>query len=129
MSAEVKFASAWKERRENRRRHSQALAEAARADLKQVVEVLTQQYSVKRIILFGSLTRGRFAPGSDIDLAVAGLSNANFYAAMAAVNRVTPLWVDLKPLEDLEPFFKERILKDGEVLFPGRASDEMDSGQ
>lgn len=127
---EVKFAAQWKKRREDRRLRSRSLAEEAREDLRRVVQVLVQQYGVKRIILFGSLTRGRFVPGSDIDLAVEGLRSADFYEAMAAVNRLTPLWVDLKPLEDLEPFFKKQVLRDGEVLFPERMrTGEMDRGQ
>lgn len=127
---EVRFASQWKKRREDRRLRSRCLAEEARENLRRVVQVLTQQYGVRRIILFGSLTRGRFIPGSDIDLAVEGLKSADFYEAMAAVNRLTPLWVDLKPLEDLEPFFRKRVLRDGEVLFPERMrTDEMDGGQ
>jgi predicted nucleotidyltransferase len=114
---EVKFVAKWKERQNERRLHLHSLAEAARKDLEKVVQVLTQQYGVRRAILFGSLSRGRFAEGSDIDIAVEGLNRADFYEALAAVNRVTPHWVDLKPLEDLDPFFRERVLS-GKVLFP-----------
>jgi predicted nucleotidyltransferase len=114
---DIKFAAQWKERQEQRRIHFQSLAEAARKDLDKVVQVLIQRYNIKRVILFGSLSKGRFAEGSDIDIAVEGLARADFYEALSAVNRVTSLWIDLKPLEDLDPFFRERVLRKGQVLF------------
>ena len=115
---EVRFVSDWVRRREERRRRLQALAAEARASLPKIVEVLTRQYGVRRVILFGSLRKGRFVEASDIDLAVEGLRRADFYEALGAVNRLTWRWVDLKPLEDLEPFFRERVLREGEQLFP-----------
>lgn len=118
--AKAKFAAQWKERREAQHVRFQALAAEARRELEMIVQVLSQQYGVERVILFGSLAKGRFAPWSDVDVVVEGLDNADFYEAMAAVNRLTPRWVDLKPLEDLEPFFRERVMKEGEVIFPER---------
>ena len=117
MTDEPKFLTQWKERQRQQRRRFRALAEATRDDLDKIVAVLVERYGVRRVILFGSLSKGRFTDRSDIDLAVEGLARADFYAALAAVNRVTARWVDLKPLEDLDPFFRERVLR-GEVLFP-----------
>jgi len=92
-----------------------------------IIEVLTRQYGVRRVILFGSLRKGRFVEESDIDLAVEGLRRADFYEALGAVNRLSRWWVDLKPLEDLEPFFRERVLREGEQLFPrGEDTDAVD---
>jgi predicted nucleotidyltransferase len=114
---DIKFATHWKEKQEQRRLYFQSLAEAARKDLDKVVQVLIQRYGIKRVILFGSLSKGKFAEGSDVDIAVEGLPRADFYEALSAVNRVTSLWIDLKPLEDLDPFFRERVLEKGQVLF------------
>ncbi|RMF29247.1 MAG: nucleotidyltransferase domain-containing protein [Chloroflexi bacterium] len=127
---EGRFASEWVRRREERRRRLQALAAEARADLAAIIEVLTRQYGVRRVILFGSLRKGRFVEESDIDLAVEGLRRADFYEALGAVNRLSRWWVDLKPLEDLEPFFRERVLREGEQLFPrGEDTDAVDGNR
>jgi len=77
---------------------------------------LRQHYGVKGIILFGSLVRGDFAAGSDIDLAVEGLLKADFFRALGELNAMTHFWVDLKPLEDLEPRFRERVLSTGKEI-------------
>lgn len=119
----TKFASDWRKRRENRLRRLRSLAESVKEDLDGVVEVLAGRYAVKKVVLFGSLAGGRFAEGSDIDIAVEGLDSTEFFEAMAAVNRMTPPWVDLKPLEGLDTFFRERVLKEGEVLY------EVDRGE
>lgn len=107
----------WLRRRAEQRLWNQRLAKRARADLERIVAVLVGEFGAERIILFGSLARGCFAPGSDIDLALAGISPADFIVAMARVNSLTSLWVDLKPLEELEPHFCQRVLATGELLY------------
>lgn len=111
------FASHWKKKREDRRRKLQSLAEGVKKDLDGVVKMLVGRYAVKKVVLYGSLASGRFAEGSDIDIAVEGLDRAQFFEALASVNRITPPWVDLKPLEGLDAFFRERVLREGEVLY------------
>jgi predicted nucleotidyltransferase len=93
------------------------LAQQTRADLQPIVDVLVRQFGAIRIILFGSLARGRFAPDSDIDLAVEGIAPEHYFAALAAINRLTRRWVDLKPLEDLDPHFRQRVLTTGECIY------------
>jgi len=107
----------WRRRQAEHRAHSRQLAQHARADVGRMVDVLVERYGAKRVVLFGSLARGRFAPGSDIDLAVEGIAPDDYFAAWAAVNRLTHLWVDLKPLEDLDAYFRERVLATGECLY------------
>ncbi|OGG44062.1 MAG: hypothetical protein A3F84_28065 [Candidatus Handelsmanbacteria bacterium RIFCSPLOWO2_12_FULL_64_10] len=41
----------------------------------------------------------------------------DYFAALAAVNRLTHLWVDLKPLEDLDPHFRQCVLTTGERVY------------
>lgn len=114
---EMRTVDYWRRRRTQRQARSRRLAQRAQADLGRIVDVLVQEFGVKRIIAFGSLVRGRFAPGSDIDLAVEGISHGDYFAALAAVNRLTPIWVDLKPLEDLDPHFRQRVLTTGEWVY------------
>jgi len=99
------------------REANRAIAAQARSCLAAIVALLVDEFSASRIILFGSLAKGNFAPESDIDLAVEGLARESYFAALAAVNRLSPWWVDLKPLEDLEPRFRERVLTTGECIY------------
>ncbi len=103
----------WRERQSENRQ----FAARARAALDPIIQVLVARFGARRIILFGSLAGGRFTAQSDIDLAVEGIAREEFFAALAEVNRCSPTWVDLKPLEDLEPRFRERVLSTGECVY------------
>ena len=111
-----RFAAYWQQRRAAQQELSQRLARQARMDVTRIAAVLRQQFGVRRIILFGSLAERRFAPGSDIDLAVEGLAKADLFAALAQVNELSRFQVDLKPLEELEPHFRRKVLTTGEEL-------------
>ncbi|MEZ4583978.1 MAG: nucleotidyltransferase domain-containing protein [Caldilineaceae bacterium] len=67
--------------------------------------MLRERFSATRVILFGSLARGRFRLDSDIDLAVAGLAKGDLFRAMAGALEFTNRWVDIKPLEEVDPHF------------------------
>lgn len=82
-----------------------------------IKKMLVQQFGARRIILFGSLAKGRFQEGSDIDLAAEGIAPGEFFQALAAANRTTAAWVDLKPWEELEPHFRQRILSTGMIIY------------
>lgn len=111
-----RFVSYWRQRQVEQDTSNRQLACQAKADALCIAAMLRKRFGVQRVILFGSLARQRFAPGSDIDLAVAGLARADFFAALAEANRLSRFWVDLKPLEDLEPRFRERVLNAGEEI-------------
>lgn len=113
----------WKQRQADTRRRNQKLAQEARRELDGIIQTLTDRYGAVRVILFGSLVKGRFSQESDIDLAVAGLAAGDFFAAIAEVNRLSRFQVDLKPLEGLHPHFRRRVLAQGEVVYeaPGPA--------
>lgn len=65
---------------------------------------------------------------SDIDLAVAGIPPEHYFNALAAVNRLSDSFrIDLKPLEDLEPPFYQRVIQTGECLY-GADICRSDSG-
>ncbi|WP_449243932.1 nucleotidyltransferase family protein [Desulfobacca acetoxidans] len=107
----------WCCRRAAQKLHNQRLEQSARSEVKQIVRLLIAEFGAEKIILFGSLAKGSFRVGSDIDLAVEGLPADRLFSALGAVNRLSRAWIDLKPLEDLEPHFKNRILNTGEVLY------------
>ncbi|MGK7905040.1 MAG: nucleotidyltransferase family protein [Hormoscilla sp.] len=117
MEIQQKHIDYWRRRQRQQQAQSQQMARQARAAVEAIVQVLVSEFGAQQIILFGSLVRGGFALGSDIDLAVAGIRKDDYFAALAAANRLTPLWVDLKPLEDLDPHFRQRVLETGEFIY------------
>jgi len=60
--------------------------------------------------------KGTFGEGSDIDLAVAGIPPHQFFAVLGALNQISQIWIDLKLLEKVEPYFLDKILNTGECL-------------
>jgi predicted nucleotidyltransferase len=113
---EQKYIDYWRDRQMKEQMFHKKLADQARQEVKLIVNLLIQQYDVRQVILFGSLTRDRFVAESDIDLAVEGLPPASYFEILAQVNRLASRWVDLKLWEDLDPHFKSRVLETGEVL-------------
>jgi predicted nucleotidyltransferase len=107
----------WRRRQAKQKLYNQRLMQLARADLPQIIQMLIKEFGATKVILFGSLAKGRFRAESDIDIAVEGIPRGKLFPAQAAANRLTRLGVDLKPLEDLEPHFKNRLLATGEVLY------------
>jgi uncharacterized protein len=108
----------WKHRLALQQEQNQALAHQARQKLPQLIQLLTDRFHATQIILFGSLAKGTFRQGSDIDLAVAGIPPENYFSAIAATNRLSDSFpIDLKPLEDLDPHFFQRVIQTGEYLY------------
>lgn len=67
-----------------RRKQAMALAQ-------QAAQLLKEQYHVRQVLLFGSLAHPerRFSLQSDVDLAVWGLTSANWLQASAAVRQLS----------------------------------------
>lgn len=107
---------AWRRHWAREQRRNDAAAAKAREALPAIVKMLREDYGATKIILFGSLARGRFTVDSDIDLAAESIPPEKFFHALGDVNRIAPCWVDLKPLEALEPHFLQRVMQTGEVL-------------
>ncbi|MDZ7360861.1 MAG: nucleotidyltransferase domain-containing protein [candidate division KSB1 bacterium] len=113
---ESKYIEGWRRRFAEQEAESRALAAQARGILPEAVAIL-KKHGAKRVILFGSLCReGRFHRGSDIDLAVEGLPPQKFFRAGADLMMALDWPVDLKPLEEIDDFFREMIIKQGEVI-------------
>ncbi len=106
----------WRRRQVEGRARSLRLAQQACGDAAQIAAMLRRDFGVTQVVLFGSLAQGRFLPDSDIDLAVAGLPAAAFFAALAQASKLSEFPVDLKPMEALDPYFKARALASGEEI-------------
>ncbi|OQW89598.1 MAG: DNA polymerase subunit beta [Thiotrichaceae bacterium IS1] len=111
------YVAYWQRKIQQQQESNQRLAKQVRTELSPIVNMLVQQFGATQIILFGSLAKGTFAEDSDIDLAVAGIPPHRFFAALGAVNHLSCVWIDLKPLEDLEPYFRQCVLATGEYLY------------
>jgi len=95
-------------------RHHEAVLVAA-----QCAEVLRQRFGARQVIPFGSLVGdGPWHAGSDLDLAVEGLSAEALWEAAKYLETIVPSWlaVDLVSLEHAHPTVRARIL--GEQLMP-----------
>ena len=77
--------------------------------------LLGERFGARRVYLFGSLSKGLFWEGSDIDLAVEGMSLEQYLKALAELRVVDGIHLDVVHLDYCRPSFKERILK-GEEL-------------
>lgn len=114
---EAKYLEGWRRRFAEQEAEARALAAQARSVLPEAVTIL-KKHGAKRVILFGSLCReGRFHRGSDIDLAVEGIPPQKFFRAGADLMMALDWPVDLKPLEEVDTFFREMILNHGEVIY------------
>lgn len=89
-------------------RRQEALSVAERC-----ARMLRERLGAQRVIPFGSLVNGGpWHEGSDLDLAVEGLSSAALWAAERQLETMVPPWleVDLVPLERAYPEVLARIL-------------------
>jgi predicted nucleotidyltransferase len=71
-----------------------------------------------RVYLFGSSVKDKpLAPWSDIDLAIEGLPQTAFLKVYAYLLKNSRFPVDLKPFEELDPTIREKIVKEGEIIY------------
>jgi predicted nucleotidyltransferase len=106
----------WRDRQTQQQAESEHHLQQAWVDIAAIAQQLRTEFGATEIIVFGSLTRGGFDAESDLDIAVAGIPPQDFFAAMAAANQIGHQWVDLKPLESLEPHFLQKVLATGKRL-------------
>ena len=79
--------------------------ERARVVAHQAAALLKTQFGASRVVLFGSVARERlFHRDSDIDLAVEGIENRDFWRAWSALDRVAGKFeIDLVDIETASP--------------------------
>jgi len=103
----------------------------ARQVAERCVAFLKDRYGAKRVVVFGSLRGdGLWHEGSDLDLAVEGLTPKEFWQAW---EELVPSWlrVDLIPLERAYPEVRARILgespvpEDPYLALKARIEDEL----
>lgn len=111
------YLAAWQERSERQRASNRAASVRALKTARELARTLAQRYGATRIVLVGSLARGEFGSGSDIDLAVEGVPAEHFFAAGAELERLAGEFkVDLVPLESANPFYLAQVAQTGVAL-------------
>ena len=97
---------------QNLRRQRRAAAVAAQA-----ARWLRREYGARQVFLFGSLARGTFGPGSDIDLAVEGISDGDLLRAQGRLLGEFPEFpIDLVDLASTSPSLREAVEREGKPL-------------
>jgi predicted nucleotidyltransferase len=90
-------------------------------ELSLLMTVFQQHPEITKVVLFGSRAKGKFKPGSDIDLAVEGISNGLQIEALALELNDLPLpyKFDLKSLGNIQnSALLEHIERVGITIFP-----------
>lgn len=117
MSGYASYLAGWREREERQRGIDDAASRRARELATELARILVTRYRASRVILTGSLARGDFRQGSDIDLAAEGIPPELFFQAGAELERhAAGVFVDLVPLETATAAFRERLAEEGVVL-------------
>ncbi|MEW6274719.1 MAG: nucleotidyltransferase domain-containing protein [Bacillota bacterium] len=96
-------------------------ARQARTKAEEIARQLACRYGAKKVYLFGSLATGEFDRDSDIDLAMVGLPEEQYIKAYGlAEGLARPFPVDLVFLESAVDSLRERVNKEGVVLYDGQ---------
>ncbi len=104
--------------RRRAKQERQALAQRtqkARILAEQAAKLLKEQFGARQVILFGSLARGNFFHRrSDVDLAVTGLKNQDFWRAWSALDTLgTEFETDLVTMETVSAKLRLEIEREG----------------
>jgi predicted nucleotidyltransferase len=87
------------------------------AQLRQRIEraaAVLKRFGAREVYVFGSAVSGTRHPGSDVDLAVAGLPPQDFFQAMAQAHDALGCQLDLIDLDE-ENLFTEYLKRKGKL--------------
>lgn len=112
------YVDAWRDKLNNEKADIEDRRVRALRKAKDCAEVLKKEFGATRVILYGSVLHPDiFTLHSDIDLAVEGVKESEFYYAGARVDAVAgDIPVDLTPLEDTKPYILKSIEEEGIIL-------------
>lgn len=111
-----KYKKAW----DNRRRLEEKMLRLRRIRLMEKVKecaIAIKRIGGKRVILFGSLATGRFHRGSDVDIAVEGLSSKTYFKAIGLIEEILgDIPFDLIDMEETLPTVRQKIEREGVLV-------------
>jgi len=95
------------------------LFEKAENDCRNIVTMIIEKYSPKRVYQWGSLLHpDQFREYSDIDLAVEGITDVEiFFSLIGDAMRLTRFHLDIVQIEKIEPEFAESIITRGKTVY------------
>jgi len=114
------YTEAWRQRRRAEREALPVLRKQLLETAQKCAQWLADKYAVRAVYLFGSVAwPERFHADSDIDLAVEGLPDENYFRALAELWRLLPAGreLNLVPMEAAFPELAERVRREGKVLY------------
>ena len=92
------------------------IPESFQTDINRILYIL-KSYNVRKVILYGSVARGDVRNNSDLDICVEGLDDESFFIALAECLISCEHSVSLVDFKTTHGYFRERILKEGKVLY------------
>lgn len=87
-------------------------------DIKKATQILKEN-GAKEVFIFGSIANGRFNENSDIDIAVKGLNEKDFYKVASMLMFELENEFDLIDLDDKQNRFSQMLLRVGGLLKVG----------
>ena len=91
--------------------------EKAGKECKKITDLLISKFGAKKIVIIGSITdKNKFRKGSDIDIAVEGLSDEFYYKAVGTCQSLSEFSVDLIDIKNAGYLMKKRIAL-GKVVY------------
>ena len=87
-------------------------------DIKKAVKILKEN-GANEVFIFGSIANGKFNENSDIDIAIRGLNEKDFYRVASILMFELQNEFDLIDLDDKENSFSQMLLKVGGLLRVG----------
>ncbi len=87
-------------------------------DIKKATKILKEN-GAKEVFIFGSIANGKFNENSDIDIAVKGLNEKDFYKVASILMFELENEFDLIDLDDKQNRFSQMLLKVGGLLKVG----------
>jgi predicted nucleotidyltransferase len=117
MSEYASYIEGWQRRWREARRADARAARHARRIADRLARRLVDVHGVRRVVLVGSLARGDFGVGSDVDLAAEGIPDESFFRIGADLEaHAGGLHVDLVPIESADDAFLSYLASEGIVL-------------
>jgi uncharacterized protein len=92
------------------------LPKSMQVDLNQVLSVL-KKYNAAKVILYGSAARGDYKDSSDLDICVEGLDSHYFFKALGECIMECERSVSVTDFDTTYGYFRERILREGKVIY------------
>ncbi len=87
-------------------------------DIKKATQILKEN-GAKEVFIFGSIANGKFNENSDIDIAVKGLNEKDFYKIASILMFELENEFDLIDLDDKQNRFSQMLLRVGGLLKVG----------